>query len=181
MAASDCLTADSDSQHCPEFLVWQRAILAANRKELDLKREETVHYLDVQMLSREMQTSNDTIERCRKTLTDYLTMFIPQSWKEPLDKIRLILQMNERIDWEALKGHLLMFFEEKKLSEDRVECLARVERLSESLRDLHEQISPVDWYQTTDAVIHAAHFRTSKEALMTRRLRILEHESSEEE
>ncbi|TFF86717.1 hypothetical protein EU519_01030 [Candidatus Thorarchaeota archaeon] len=133
------------------------------------------------MLSRELQTSDDLLERCRKALADYLTMFIPQPWKEPLDKIRLILQMNGQIDWEALKGHLLLFFEEKKLSDDRVECLARVERLADSLRELCGKVSPVEWHQTIDAIIHAAHFRASKEALMTRRLKMSEQDHPQEE
>ena len=77
------------------------------------------------MISHQISPTQDVREKARKTLTDYLTMFIPDSWKDPMEKLRIILQSNNDIDWEALKDHALMYFDEKRLPEDRVECLAR--------------------------------------------------------
>jgi hypothetical protein len=113
-------------------------------------------------------------EKARKALTEYLIMFIPSSWKEPLDKVKLLLQANGDIDWEALKGHALLYFDEKRLSEDRVECLARVERLSDSFKEIHSVLSPAEWHKTIDDIMHAANFRASKAALHARRVQIEE-------
>ncbi|MHA2058363.1 MAG: hypothetical protein ACW979_12110 [Candidatus Thorarchaeota archaeon] len=113
-------------------------------------------------------------EKARKALTEYLTMFIPSSWKEPLDKVKLLLQANGDVDWEALKGHALLYFDEQRLSEDRVECLARVERLSDSFKEIHNVLSPAEWYKTIDDIIHAANFRASKAALHVRRVQIVD-------
>ncbi len=122
------------------------------------------------------QTSStqDVREKARKALTDYLTMFIPDSWKDPLDKLRIILQSNNDIDWEALKGHTLMYFDEKRLPEDRVECLARIERLSDSFREIYIKLSPAEWHRTVEDIIQAANFRASKAALELRRSKIVD-------
>ena len=126
------------------------------------------------MMTHQIGTKQDVRENARKALTDYLTMFIPSSWKEPLDKIRLLLQANGDIDWEALKGYALLYFDEQRLSEDRVECLARVERLSDTFKEVHSVLSPAEWYKTVDDIIHAANFRASKAALHLRRVQIVD-------
>jgi hypothetical protein len=127
------------------------------------------------MMTHQIGTKQEVREKARKALTDYLTMFIPGSWKEPLDKFKLLLlQTNGDVDWEALKGHALLFFDEKRLSEDRVECLARVERLSDTFKEIHSVLSPAEWYKTIDDIIHAANFRTSKAALQVRRVQIVD-------
>jgi hypothetical protein len=89
------------------------------------------------MMTHQIGTKQEVRERTRKALADYLTMFIPGSWKEPLSKLKLLLQANGDVDWEALKGYALMIFDEQRLSEDRVECLASVERLSETFKEIH--------------------------------------------
>ncbi len=119
-------------------------------------------------------STQDVREKARKALTDYLTMFIPDSWKDPLDKLRIILQSNNDIDWEALKGHTLMYFDEKRLPEDRVECLARIERLSDSFREIYTKLSPAEWHRTVEDIIQAANFRASKAALELRRSKIVD-------
>jgi hypothetical protein len=126
------------------------------------------------MMTHQIGSKQEVREKARKALTDYLTMFIPSSWKEPLDKVKLILQANGDIDWEALKGHALLFFDEKRLSEDRVECIARVERLSDTFKEIHSVLSPAEWYKTIDDIIHAANFRASKAALQVRRVQIVD-------
>jgi hypothetical protein len=126
------------------------------------------------MMTHQIGTKQEVREKARKALTDYFTMFIPGSWKEPLDKIKLLLQANEDVDWEALKGHALLYFDEQRLSEDRVECLARVERLSDTFKEIHSVLSPAEWYKTVDDIIHAANFRASKAALHVRRVQIVE-------
>jgi len=126
------------------------------------------------MMTHQIGTKQEVREKARKALTDYLTMFIPGSWKEPLDKVRLLLQSNNEIDWEALKGHALLYFDEQRLSEDRVECLARVERLSDTFKEIHSVLSPAEWYKTIDDIVHAANFRTSKAALNVRRIQIVD-------
>ncbi|MFW9963510.1 MAG: hypothetical protein ACFFCX_08105 [Candidatus Sifarchaeia archaeon] len=126
------------------------------------------------MMTHQIGTKQEVREKARKALTDYLTMFIPGSWKEPLDKVRLLLQSNNEIDWEALKGHALLYFDEQRLSEDRVECLARVERLSDTFKEIHSVLSPAEWYKTIDDIVHAANFRTSKAALHVRRMQIVD-------
>lgn len=126
------------------------------------------------MMTHQIGSKQDVREKARKALTDYLTMFIPSSWKEPLDKIKLLLQANDDVDWEALKGHALLYFDEQRLSEDRVECLARVERLSDTFKENHNVLSPAEWYKTVDDIIHAANFRASKAALHLRRVQMVE-------
>ena len=127
-----------------------------------------------QMITHQTSSTQDVREKARKALTDYLTMFIPESWKDPLDKLRIILQSNNDIDWEALKGHTLMYFDEKRLPEDRVECLARIERLSDSFREIYTKLSPAEWHRTVEDIIQAANFRASKAALELRRSKIVD-------
>ena len=131
------------------------------------------------MISTQTGIVPDVREKARKALTDYLTMFLPGSWQEPLAKLKLILQMNEGIDWEALKGHALLFFDEMRLSEDRVEALARIERVAETFKEIRGTLSPVDWHRTVDDVMQAANFRTSKVAVQTRQVRPLVKEKDE--
>ena len=126
------------------------------------------------MISHQISPNQDVRENARKALTDYLTMFIPDTWKDPLEKLRIILQSNNDIDWEALKGHALMYFDEKRLPEDRVECLARIERLSDSFREIYTKLSPAEWHRTIEDIIQAANFRASKAALELRRSKIVE-------
>lgn len=126
------------------------------------------------MITHQISPTQDVREKARKALTDYLTMFIPDSWKDPLEKLRIILQSNHDIDWEALKGHALMYFDEKRLPEDRVECLARIERLSDSFREIYTTLSPAEWHRTIEDIIQAANFRASKAALELRRSKIVE-------
>ena len=125
-------------------------------------------------MTHQIGTKQEVREKARKALTEYLTMFIPSSWKEPLDKVKLLLQANDDIDWDALKGHALLYFDEKRLSEDRVECLARVERLSDSFKEIHSVLSPAEWHKTIDDIMHAANFRASKAALHARRVQIVD-------
>ena len=125
-------------------------------------------------MTHQIGTKQEVREKARKALTEYLTMFIPGSWKEPLDKVKLLLQANGDVDWEALKGHALLYFDEQRLSEDRVECLARVERLSDSFKEIHSVLSPAEWHKTMDDIIHAANFRVSKAALHVRRVQIVD-------
>ena len=125
-------------------------------------------------MTHQIGTKQEVREKARKALTEYLTMFIPSSWKEPLDKVKLLLQANGDVDWEALKGHALLYFDEQRLSEDRVECLARVERLSDSFKEIHNVLSPAEWYKTIDDIVHAANFRASKASLHVRRVQIVD-------
>ena len=126
------------------------------------------------MISHQISPTQDVREKARKALTDYLTMFIPDSWKDPMEKLRIILQSNNDIDWEALKGHTLTYFDEKRLPEDRVECLARIERLSDSFREIYTKLSPAEWHRTIEDIFQAANFRASKASLELRRSRIVE-------
>jgi hypothetical protein len=126
------------------------------------------------MMTHQIGTKQEVRERARKALAEYLTMFIPGSWKEPLSKLKLLLQANGDVDWESLKGYALMIFDEQRLSEDRVECLARVERLSEAFKEIHSILSPAEWHKTVDDIIHAASFRASKAALHIKRVQIME-------
>jgi hypothetical protein len=126
------------------------------------------------MMTHQISSTQDVREKARKALTDYLTMFIPDSWKDPMEKLRIILQANNDIDWEALKGHALMYFDEKRLPEDRVECLARIERLSDSFREIYTKLSPAEWHRTIEDIIQAANFRASKAALELRRSKIVD-------
>ena len=126
------------------------------------------------MISHQISPTQDVREKARKALTDYLTMFIPDSWKDPMEKLRIILQSNNDIDWEALKGHALMYFDEKRLPEDRVECLARIERLSDSFREIYTKLSPAEWHRTIEDILQAANFRASKASLELRRSKIVD-------
>lgn len=126
------------------------------------------------MMTHQISSVQDVRERARKALTDYLTMFIPESWKDPLEKLRIILQANSDIDWEALKGHALVYFDEKRLPEDRVECLARIERLSDSLKEIYTSLSPAEWHRTVEDIIQAANFRASKASLQLRHAKIID-------
>jgi hypothetical protein len=126
------------------------------------------------MITHQISPTQDVREKARKALTDYLTMFIPDSWKDPMEKLRIILQSNNDIDWEALKGHALMYFDEKRLPEDRVECLARIERLSDSFREIYTKLSPAEWHRTIEDILQAANFRASKAALELRRSKIVD-------
>jgi hypothetical protein len=119
------------------------------------------------MITPQMSTIQDTRERARKAITDYLVMFLPGSWAEPLARLKLILQSNSDIDWEAVKGYALHFFDEQRLAQDRVESLARIERFADAFKDLHRVLSPAEWHKAIDDIIHAAKFRTSKAALNT--------------
>ncbi len=124
------------------------------------------------MITPQITSTNNVRERARRAFTDYLSMFLPGSWQEPLARIKIILQSNGDTDWEALKGQALLLFDERRLSTDRVESLARVERLADSFRDLHSKLSPADWHRTIDDVVHAANFRTSKIAVQTQHIRV---------
>jgi hypothetical protein len=126
------------------------------------------------MMTHQISSAQDVREKARKALTDYLTMFIPESWKDPLEKLRIILQCNNDIDWEALKGHALMYYDEKRLPEDRVECLARIERLSDAFREIYTKLSPAEWHRTIEDIIQASNFRASKAALELRRSKIVD-------
>ena len=125
------------------------------------------------MITPETGTIHDVREKARRALTDYLTMFLPGSWTEPLARLKLLVQSASDIDWEALKGHALILFDEKRLSNDRVECLARVERLSDAFREVHKTLSPAEWHKAVDDIVYAANFRVSKASLQTTRLQIM--------
>jgi hypothetical protein len=125
-------------------------------------------------MTHQISSVQDVRERARKALADYLIMFIPESWKDPLEKLRILLQANNDIDWEALKGHTLMYFDEKRLPEDRVECLARIERLSDSFKEIYTSLSPAEWHRTVEDIIQAANFRASKADLQLRRAKIVD-------
>jgi hypothetical protein len=126
------------------------------------------------MLTHQLGNKTNVREKARIALTDYLTMYLPGSYQEALDKLELLLHSNGDIDWEALKGRALRFFDEKRLSEDRVESLARIERLCEALKEIYEALSPVEWHKTVDDVVLAAKFRVAKVAVQSRRIQISE-------
>ncbi|TFF84797.1 hypothetical protein EU524_00125 [Candidatus Thorarchaeota archaeon] len=126
------------------------------------------------MMTRQIGSIDDALERARKALSDYLIMFFPGSWKDPLDKLKLVLQTTDEIDWEALKGHALVYFDEKRLPEDRVECLARIERMSDSLKEVCSIVSPAEWYRTIENIVQAANFRASKAAIQTKRVKVID-------
>ncbi|MHA2380462.1 MAG: hypothetical protein ACXADS_14400, partial [Candidatus Thorarchaeota archaeon] len=117
---------------------------------------------------------HDAREKARKALTDYLTMFLPGSWTEPLARLKVLVQSSPDSDWEAFKGHALMLFDERRLSNDRVECLARVERLGDAFKEVHKTLSPAEWHKTVDDIVYAANFRVSKVSLQTTRLKIMD-------
>ena len=120
------------------------------------------------MMTAQVISTGDAREKARRAFTDYLSMFLPGSWQEPLARIKLILQSNGETDWEALKGQALQLYDERRHSKDRVESLARVERLSEDCKILHSSLSPTEWHKVLDDVIYAAQFRTSKIAVQTK-------------
>jgi hypothetical protein len=126
------------------------------------------------MLTHQLGDKTNVREKSRIALTDYLTMFLPGSYQEAIDKFKILLQTNGDIDWEALKGHALRFFDEKRLSEDRVESLARIDRLCDALKEIYEALSPVEWHRTVDDIVLAASFRVAKAAVQSRRIRIPE-------
>ncbi len=120
------------------------------------------------MITAQVFSTGDARERARKAFTDYLSMFLPGSWQEPLARLRLILQSNGDTDWEALKGQALQLYDERRHSKDRVESLARVERLADACRDLRSALSPAEWHKVLEDVVYAAQFRTSKIAVQTK-------------
>jgi hypothetical protein len=126
------------------------------------------------MLTHQLGDKINVREKSRIALTEYLTMFLPGSYQEALDKFKILLQANGDLDWEALKGHALRFFDEKRLSEDRVESLARIDRLCDALREIYEALSPTEWHRTVDDIVLAARFRTAKAAVQSRRIQIPE-------
>ena len=133
------------------------------------------------MLTRQLGDKTNVKEKSRIALTDYLTMYLPGSYQEALDKLKLLLQTNGDIDWEALKGHALRFFDEKRLSEDRVESLARIDRLCEALKEIYEALSPVEWHRTVEDIVLAASFRVSKAAVQSRKIQIPEERIPKQE
>jgi hypothetical protein len=133
------------------------------------------------MLTQALGDKTNVREKSRIALTDYLTMYLPGSYQEALDKFKILLQANGDIDWEALKGHALHFFDEKRLSEDRVESLARIDRLCEALKEIYEALSPVEWHKTVDDIVLAARFRTAKAAVQSRRIQIPEEKQQKQE
>ncbi|MFW9919148.1 MAG: hypothetical protein ACFFED_06095 [Candidatus Thorarchaeota archaeon] len=120
------------------------------------------------MITSQLAASRDIKERTRKVLTDYLSMFLPGSWQEPMARIKLLLHANIDLDWEALKGYALQIYDERRHSTDRVELLARVERLAETCKEFHATFPPTEWNKGIDEVILAANFRVSKIAVQSR-------------
>ena len=120
------------------------------------------------MMTKHIGTKDEVRERARKALTDYLKMYIPQSWDVPLEKLKLLLLSNGDIDWEALKGHSLQFFDERRLAEDRVETLSCIDRLGETFKEIFSVISPAEWYKTVEEIFLAANFRTHKISVQKR-------------
>ena len=72
------------------------------------------------------------------------------------------------MDWEALKGYALQTYDERRHSTDRVELLARVERLAETCKEFYATFPPAEWHKGIDDVIMAANFRISKIAIQSR-------------
>ena len=133
------------------------------------------------MLTHQLGDKTNVREKSRIALTDYLTMYLPGSYQEALDKFKLLLQTSSDIDWEALKGHALRFFDEKRLSDDRVESLARIDRLCEALKEIYEALSPVEWHRTVDDIVLAASFRVAKAAVQSRKIQIPEERIPKQE
>jgi len=133
------------------------------------------------MITSQIISTGDARERARKAFTDYLSMFLPGSWQEPLARLRLILQTNGDTDWEALKGQALQLYDERRHSKDRVESLARVERLADACNSLRASLSPAEWHKVLDDVIYAAQFRTSKIAVQTKQFHGFEEKTDSEE
>ena len=124
------------------------------------------------MMTKHIGSKDEVREKARNALTDYLTMFIPQSWEEPLEKLKLILLSNGDIDWESLKGQSLQYFDERRLSEDRVETLATIDRLGETIKEIFIVISPAEWHKTVTGIILASNFRAHKIAVQAKPLPI---------
>lgn len=124
------------------------------------------------MITSQLAASRDIKERTRKAFTDYLSMFLPGSWQEPMARVKLILHSNGDLDWEALKGYALQIYDERRHSTDRVELLARVERLAETCKEFHATFPPAEWNKGIDDVILAANFRVSKIAVQSRDLHL---------
>ena len=121
------------------------------------------------MITSQLTASRDIKERTRKAFTDYLSMFLPGSWQEPMTRIKLLLYSNgSDMDWEALKGYALQTYDERRHSTDRVELLARVERLAETCKEFYATFPPAEWHKGIDDVIMAANFRISKIAIQSR-------------
>ena len=120
------------------------------------------------MITSQLSTSRDVKERARKAFTDYLSMFLPGSWQEPMTRLKLLLHCKANIDWEYLKGYTLQLYDERRHSKDRVESLARIERLAEVCKEYHSTISPTDWDAGIDEILLAANFRVSKIAVQSR-------------
>ena len=135
------------------------------------------------MIASQLSSSRDIKERTRKAFTEYLSMFLPGSWQEPMARLQLLLHSNVDIDWESLKGYALRLFDERRHSKDRVESLARIERLAEALREFHSSFPPTEWNRGIDDVMLAANFRVSKIAVQSRNLLLSsdEKQDSEEE
>ena len=129
------------------------------------------------MITAQVISTGDARERARKAFTDYLSMFLPGSWLEPLARLKLILQANGDTDWEALKGQALQLYDERRHSKDRVESLARVERLADACKELRMALSPAEWHKTLEDIIYAAQFRTSKIAVQTKQFHGFSEES----
>ncbi|MHA2301027.1 MAG: hypothetical protein ACXACD_08725 [Candidatus Thorarchaeota archaeon] len=104
------------------------------------------------------------IVEARGSLADYFVLFAPATWKEPMERLKLILQASGNTDWEALKGHMLIYLDEVERSEDRVATLEIVERAGNSMKKLHETVSPAEWYLIVNNLLLAAHFRASRTA-----------------
>ncbi len=121
-------------------------------------------------MTKHIGPKDEVREKARNALTDYLTMFVPQSWEEPLEKIELILLSNGDVDWESLKGQALQYFDERRLSEDRVETLAKIDRLGESFKEIFTVISPAEWHKTVTGIILASNFRAHKIAVQAKPL-----------
>ena len=121
------------------------------------------------MITSQLAVSRDIKEKTRKAVTDYLSMFLPGSWQEPMARIKLLLHYNgSEMDWEALKGYALQIYDERRHSTDRVELLARVERLAESCKEFYATFPPAEWNKGIDDVLLAANFRVSKIAIQSR-------------
>jgi hypothetical protein len=108
-------------------------------------------------------------------------MFLPGSWQEPMARLQLLLHSNVELDWEALKGFALRIFDERRHSKDRVESLARIERLVEALREFHASFPPTEWDKGIDDILLAANFRVSKKSVQSRDLLLSSEESSSSE
>jgi len=133
------------------------------------------------MITSQLASSRDIKERTRKVFTDYLSMFLPGSWQEPMARLKLLLQSNGDLDWEALKGYALQIYDERRHSKDRVELLARVERLAETCREFHDTFPPTEWSKGLDEVILAANFRVSKIAVQSREFHIPTDDDSKDD